>query len=160
MAKRLAMVRQYEDIHANTLGQHFFLEFIKNGYYDMHLANIRETIRQKRDAMISALSSYCAPSMTWDKPEGGFYLWCKLNQGLRSNKLTEALIQKKVTAIPGTAFYLRPEEGADRIRLAFCYETDQRMEKGIQILGQTAKNMLDSKSLKPDIKELELKSIV
>jgi len=159
MAKRLAMVRQYEDMHANTFGQHFFFEFIKSRCYDKHLSRIREIIGRRRNAMISALSRYCAPSISWDKPDGGFYLWCKLMPGLRSNEVTEALIQKKVTAIPGTAFFLRPREGADWMRLAFSYETEQRMEKGIQILGEITKTMLARKIVKPDIKELELKSI-
>ena len=160
MAKRLAMVRQYEDMHPNTLGQHVFLEFMKTDHFERHLSAIRKIIGRRRDAMISTLTRTCAPALTWDKPEGGFYLWCRLKAGLRSNEISEELLKKNVATVPGTAFFIRPEEGMDRLRLAFSYETEERMEQGIQVLGKTAKSLIARKKVKPDVSEIEIGKIL
>jgi len=160
MAKRLATVRQYEDIHSNTLGQHVLLEFLRDGLYDRHLERIRSLLVRRRDAMIAALAEHCAPALSWNTPAGGFYIWCRLKSGLRSNEVVEELLHKKVATIPGTAFFVRPEEGADRLRLCYSYESEDKMRLGIRLLGQIARGLTARKKGKPDVREIDIKAIV
>ena len=45
-----------------------------------------------------------------------------------------AAVERRVAYVPGTAFY--PDgRGRDRMRLAFCYPTEERIADGIARLG-------------------------
>jgi DNA-binding transcriptional MocR family regulator len=48
--------------------------------------------------------------------------------------LLAAAVERQVAYVPGTAFY--PDgRGADQMRLAFCYPTEERIRDGIGRLG-------------------------
>ncbi len=152
--KRLVQVRQFDDLHANTLSQYVFLEFHKRKLMEKHLTLVRKTYARKCDAMVSALTKHCSPFMKWNKPEGGFYIWCRLNPGLRSSEIFKELPRKKVAVIPGGAFFPRTDDGEQWMRLNFTFEDEDHIEKGIRILGEVLKKMKAKKDNMPNKKGL------
>ncbi len=144
IVERLTQIKQFLDLHCNTLGQRAIYEFCKQGLLEKHFKKVREVYSRKRDIMISALTKYCSSFMTWNNPEGGFYLWCELNKGLKSKELLREAFYEKVVFVLGEAFHAEGE-GEDYLRLNFTFQKEKLIEEGIRKLGR-ALNRLIKKS--------------
>ena len=98
------------------------------------LAQLVTTYRARRDAMLSAIEEQFPAAATWTRPRGGFYVWVSLPDGFDTTAMLAAAVERRVAYVPGTAFY--PDgRGRERMRLAFCYPTEDRIVEGIGRLG-------------------------
>ena len=132
--QRLVEERRFTDIHTNTLSQYAIYEFCRNGLLSTHLGNLRRLYRQKRDIMISHLRKSCYSSMTWNKPEGGISLWCRLEKGMSSIDLLNECYFKKVTFVSGDNFFPDGKGGVERLN--FSYENEKNISAGIRRLAK------------------------
>jgi DNA-binding transcriptional MocR family regulator len=98
------------------------------------LASLVDTYRSRRDAMRAALEEHLPEGTAWTHPSGGFYIWVTVPAWLDTKSLLAAAVERRVAYVPGTAFY--PDgRGADHMRLAFCYPTEDRIREGVARLG-------------------------
>ena len=98
------------------------------------LGGLVETYRARRDVMLEALEEHVHADATWTHPHGGFYVWVTLPKWLDTKAMLAAAVERRVAYVPGTAFY--PDgRGTNRMRLAFCYATEDRIREGIALLG-------------------------
>ncbi len=107
-------------------------------YLDHHdwlgqIKSFRVQYRERRDAIIEALEEHI-PGATWTVPAGGFYTWVKLPEGLDAKSMLPRAVTARVAYVPGTAFYI-DGQGADHMRLSFCYPTPDRIREGIRRLA-------------------------
>ncbi|GIG28669.1 PLP-dependent aminotransferase family protein [Cellulomonas marina] len=93
----------------------------------------REQYRERRDATISALAEYL-PDASWTVPTGGFYTWVKLPEGLDARDMLPRAVTARVAYVPGTAFYF-DGQGADHMRLSYCFPTPERIREGVRRLA-------------------------
>jgi DNA-binding transcriptional MocR family regulator len=68
-------------------------------------------------------------------PEGGFYLWLTLPEGLDSKEMLPRAITELVAYTPGTAFFANGE-GHRHLRLAFCYPNPDFITEGVKRLAK------------------------
>ncbi|ACZ32369.1 putative transcriptional regulator, GntR family [Xylanimonas cellulosilytica DSM 15894] len=97
------------------------------------IKSYRELYRERRDAMIGALSEHL-PSATWNVPDGGFYVWVRLPEGLDARSMLPRAVTERVAYVPGTAFFY-DGQGSDHMRLSFCYPTPERIREGVRRLA-------------------------
>jgi 2-aminoadipate transaminase len=98
------------------------------------LAVLVDTYRARRDTMLAAIEEHFPDGALWTVPAGGFYVWVMLPSWFDTRAMLAAAVERRVAYVPGTAFY--PDgRGADRMRLAFCYPTEDRIREGIARLG-------------------------
>jgi 2-aminoadipate transaminase len=98
------------------------------------LAGLVHTYRSRRDAMLDALEEHFPSTATWTRPSGGFYVWVRLPEWSDTTAMLAAAVERRVAYVPGTAFY--PDaRGADRMRLAYCYPTEDRIREGVARLA-------------------------
>jgi 2-aminoadipate transaminase len=97
------------------------------------IKQFRELYRERRDAMIGALAEHL-PDATWTVPDGGFYTWVKLPDGLDAKAMLPRAVTARVAYVPGTAFYF-DGQGTDHMRLSFCYPTPERIREGVRRLA-------------------------
>lgn len=133
LARQLAMAKQLTDLHTNTMSQWIIDEFCRRGLLDGHLKKIRGEYAARRDAMLSALAEHAPPGLRWNRPAGGFYIWCELPGGVSAGLLLSRAAARKVAFLPGDAFY-NNGGGADRIRLSFSRGTKQEIREGVRII--------------------------
>lgn len=93
----------------------------------------RELYRERRDTMVEALAEHM-PDCTWTVPDGGFYTWVKLPAGLDAKEMLPRAVTARVAYVSGTAFYF-DGQGADHMRLSFCYPTPERIREGVRRLA-------------------------
>jgi 2-aminoadipate transaminase len=98
------------------------------------LSGLVDAYRSRRDAMLGALDEHLPDGALWTHPQGGFYVWVTLPEWLDAKALLAAAVERRVAYVPGTAFY--PDgRGTNKLRLAFCYPTEERIHEGVSRLG-------------------------
>jgi len=111
--------------------------------YDWYqqVKEFREEYRTRRDAMMGALTEYL-PEASWTVPEGGFYTWVTLPDGLDAKAMLPRAVTNLVAYVSGTAFYA-DGQGSDHMRLSFCYPTPERIREGVRRLAGVVRSELE-----------------
>ena len=135
VVQRLILAKEAADLCGSNLNmlitQRWFADDTR---WRTALTGLVDTYRSRRDVMLEALGEHFPEDATWTHPNGGFYVWATLPAWVDSRGLLAAAVERRVAYVPGTAFY--PDgRGADRLRLAFCYPTEDRIREGIARLG-------------------------
>lgn len=107
--------------------------YLENHDWRGQIKQFREMYRERRDAMVGALNEHL-PSASWTVPDGGFYTWVRLPDGLDAQAMLPRAITALVAYVSGTAFYA-DGQGADHMRLSFCYPTPDRIREGVRRLA-------------------------
>jgi DNA-binding transcriptional MocR family regulator len=114
------------------------------------IAEFCKLYKARRDAMLESLEKYFPEGVTWTHPEGGFYFWLTLPEGIDTKAMMPKAIAAKVAYVPGTAFYA-DGFGSRSMRLSYCYPTPERIRDGVKALAGVVKaeiEALEKKSLK------------
>jgi len=134
---RLALEKQYIDLHSANLSQWQLHEFLASGLLPGHLDAIRKEYQTRRDITASALKRYCGDRLIYSLPAGGFYFWCRLAHPFATaRQLLHEATRLGVTFVPGEAFY--PDaEGNKEFRLCFATNREEVQVEGIKRLGKS-----------------------
>jgi DNA-binding transcriptional MocR family regulator len=152
--ERLSQIKQLADLHCSTLIQGVVHEFCQRGALDKHLDRVRDLYRQRRDAMLAALSEHVPTGLEWDEPQGGFNLWCRLPPGLRARQLMAEAARQRVALVPGEVFY--PDGGGqEEMRLNFSCPPVALIEEGIQRLGVALNALLEKRESIEEPRDVE-----
>ncbi len=135
VVQRLVLAKESADLCSSNLTmlmtEHWFSD---DARWRGTLAGLVDTYRSRRDVMLEALGEHLGEDATWTHPRGGFYVWVTVPAWLDTKALLAAAVERRVAYVPGTAFY--PDgRGANQMRLAFCYPTEDRIREGIERLG-------------------------
>jgi 2-aminoadipate transaminase len=98
------------------------------------IKTFRELYRERRDAMLEALTALMPPGVTWTRPAGGFFVWATLPEGLDSKAILPRAVAERVAFVPGTGFYA-DGSGARHMRLSYCYPEPDRIREGVRRLA-------------------------
>jgi DNA-binding transcriptional MocR family regulator len=90
----------------------------------------RELYRERRDAMIESLEALL-PQATWTHPDGGFYVWVTLPEGVNAKAMLPRAVTERVAYVPGTAFFA-DGTGQRNVRLSYCYPDPDRIREGVR----------------------------
>ena len=102
----------------------------------------REMYRERRDVMVEALSDLMPATARWNVPDGGFYVWLTLPEGLDSKAMLPRAVTARVAYVPGTAFFA-DGFGSRSMRLSYCYPTPERIREGVRRLTGVIEDELE-----------------
>ena len=74
------------------------------------------------------------PDLHTTKPDGGFYLWVTLPEGINSKTLLPLAVKELVAYTPGTAFF-GDGTGQQYLRICYSYPTPERIKLGVKRLA-------------------------
>lgn len=131
---------------AATLCPPVFSQFAIATYLDEfdwrgQITVFRDMYRQRRDAMLEGLADHMLEGTTWTNPNGGFFVWVTLPEGLDSQAMLPRAVTARVAYTPGTAFY-SDGLGSRNMRLSFCFPTPERIYEGTRRLGEVLEQEL------------------
>src|SRR5438874_2022925 len=95
----------------------------------------RQIYQERRDALLSALTEQMPAGTRWTRPDGGFYVWLTLPEGLHSKEMLPRAIAARVAFVPGTGFYA-DGTGGSHLRLSYCFPTPERIREGVRRLAK------------------------
>ncbi|WP_342536413.1 PLP-dependent aminotransferase family protein [Sporosarcina sp. FSL K6-3508] len=99
--QRLSDGKQQIDFGHSVFPQWIANQFLDSPQFDKHISNLRIQLRERRNALISALDSLTENEVTYLVPQGGIHLWCKINHEIDGYKLLEESMKKGVSFVPG-----------------------------------------------------------
>lgn len=141
VTQRLVLANENALLCPTTFGQLSIAEYLRTYDWYQQVKEYREMYHERGQAMQHALENYL-PMCEWNKPEGGFYTWVKLPEGLDAQSMLPRAVTNLVAYVSGTAFYA-DGQGHDHMRLSFCYPTPSAIEEGVRRLSTVVQSELE-----------------
>ncbi len=133
MREKLVLASEAAILCPSNASQMAISSYLEHHDWQGQIKKFREQYRERRDAMISALEEFI-PDASWNVPDGGFYVWVTLPEGLNSKSMLPRAVTARVAYVPGTAFYY-DGSGAGHMRLSYCYPTPEKIKEGVRRLA-------------------------
>jgi 2-aminoadipate transaminase len=128
LAGELAATANATYISPVLLAQATVFEFMRRESFEPNLEGLREQLRLRRDALVTALEKHISGA-SWSKPEGGIFMLLRLPPGTDAKGLLESAAG--VTATAGADFGGLP----NTIRLNYAAPALDEIEPGIERLA-------------------------
>lgn len=107
-----------------------------------YLQSTRALYKERCDTMLAALAEHLPDGVRWTKPDGGFFVWLTLPEGVDTYPLLYKAIDAGVVFIPGAAF--SPSDNpSNKLRLAFSAVSSEDIAEGIKRLAPILRAAMD-----------------
>jgi DNA-binding transcriptional MocR family regulator len=116
------------------LSQATAFEYLRRGRLEPNLVRTCGLLCQRRDAMLVALEREL-PEAHWSRPEGGYFLWLELPDGIPTAFVAERAARAGVAFVPGSDFFPPRGGGEHALRLAYSFATAAEIEEGVARLA-------------------------
>jgi DNA-binding transcriptional MocR family regulator len=118
------------------LAQAIVHEFVRQGRFEPNLERVCGELRSRRDAMLEALAGSFPDEAAWSRPEGGYFVWLDLPEAHDTSALAARAAEAGIGIVRGEDFFPRGSGlGRTSARLAYSYETPERIREGIERLA-------------------------
>jgi len=128
-------------ISPNMLAESIVYELCRSGGLDGNLKVVNAALRERRDALVDALRAHI-PEAEFVVPEGGYFLWLDLNEGVDTEALLSEAKEEGVTFVAGPDFML--EGGSSSLRLSFAPVPASDVDEGVQRLARALERVRGS----------------
>jgi len=130
--ERLSDIKMQTDYGSSSISQILLMEWISSGLYEEHLKEFRKKLKFRRDKTIEILEDNFKDLASWNIPQGGFYIWVKLNSTISIDKLFKESIKEKILINPGSMYGFSNNQN---LRISYSYASIDQMEKGLEKLS-------------------------
>ena len=111
---------------------------MSEGHFATHLETVRAAYRRRRDVMANALRQDPSLGVECSVPRGGYYIWCRIPDGVEQSVLLAGAAARGVVFLPGRACFAT-DPPAQYIRLNFSHASEEAIEIGVERLLDAAK---------------------
>ena len=130
-----------------TLCPPAFTQLVVSRYLATHdwrsqVKSFREMYRERCDAMLTALDTYLPDGCRWTRPQGGFFVWATVPEGVDTRAMLPRAITARVAYASGTGFHA-DGSGSSHMRLSFCYPPPERITEGVRRLAGVLEGELE-----------------
>ena len=130
------MAKETGDLCTATLSQRLILEYLRRGWMEPHLEEVRAFYSAKAARMQASLEQHFQGLARWSQPRGGLFLWVELTQPIDTLPLLhESLEKEKVAFIPGQPFFV-DGSGSHTLRLSFSNVSDDNIGIGLEKISR------------------------
>jgi DNA-binding transcriptional MocR family regulator len=107
-------------------------EFCVSGAIDRSIERVRGALEDRVDALAAALHAEI-PDASFVVPDGGYFLWVKLPDGVEPAAVLQAAAERKLALVSGDDFVL--DGGSGAVRLAYSGVTPAEIREGVTRLA-------------------------
>ena len=101
---------------------------------DEQLARSRELYRRRCERLLAALERHMPDGVGWTRPQGGFFSWLTLPDGVDAVELARRAVERGVAVVPGAPFF--PDgRGADERAPLVQPRREDVIETGVERLA-------------------------
>lgn len=120
-------------------------EFIRKGYFDLHLRKVERIYKSRRDLLEELLRTHMPSEVVWKQPAGGFSYWLSLPAGISGEQLLAAAVQQGIDFAPGS-FFTVGHRDISQLRLAFGTLTQPQLRLGVRRLGGVVQGVMNGQT--------------
>ena len=130
------MCKQFSDANTSTLAQATAAAYLASGALPQALSHVRAAYRERAHAMLHGLQQHLGPHVTYNKPQGGLFVWARFTApGANSTLLSQRAAEQGVAFVPGAPFFAtQPDTAA--FRLSFATVPPKQIDEGLQRLAR------------------------
>jgi DNA-binding transcriptional MocR family regulator len=125
-------------ISPSMVAQAIVADFCESGAIERSIETVKGALRERRDALCSALRSEL-PDARFTPPEGGYFMWVELPEDTDVDAMFTAAADRGVAFVKGTDFLL--EGGRNTLRLAYSGVTPEQIDEGIVRLADAVRSL-------------------
>jgi DNA-binding transcriptional MocR family regulator len=115
-------------------------KYLQKGGYDKHLRNLRHTLLVNQIKFVEAIERYFPEGTCLTVPQGGYFLWLKLPDGVDALQLHQLATANGISIAPGPIFSAQ-RSFTDYIRLNYGHIWDAQIEAGLATLGKLVRHL-------------------
>ncbi|MGW3310523.1 aminotransferase-like domain-containing protein [Streptomyces sp. NPDC001073] len=134
LLRACVVAKQAADLHTPTVNQLAAARYLADNDLDAHVARVAAVYRARRDAMLAGLPDSLPEGSSWERPEGGMFLWARLPESYDTTELLARVVRQDVAYVPGAPFYAGEPERST-MRLCFVTQTPGEIREGLRRLG-------------------------
>ncbi|MCX5361738.1 PLP-dependent aminotransferase family protein [Streptomyces sp. NBC_00124] len=134
LRRACVVAKQAADLHTPTVNQLAAARYLEERDLDAHVARVAAVYRERRDAMLAGLAGALPEGASWNRPEGGMFLWARLPSDYDTTALLPQVVRHDVAYVPGAPFHAGQADRAT-LRLCFVTETPERIGEGLRRMG-------------------------
>ncbi|MEU9379071.1 PLP-dependent aminotransferase family protein [Streptomyces sp. NPDC048255] len=135
--RRAAVIaKQAADLHTSTVDQLAAAHYLAAADLDAHITAVRAAYRARRDALLAGLGEALPAGSSWNRPEGGMFIWARLPEGHDATALLASALAHEVAFVPGAPFFTTLPDPRT-LRLSFTTHTPEEIKEGLRRLGRT-----------------------
>lgn len=117
--------------------QKLMAKYLEDGTYYRNLEKFKLNYRKKRDIVCGHLEELRQYGISYLKPKGGVYVWCRLPSGADSRDFVKKAYGNGLVLIPGDIFFPFKNGGRDYVRINYSYEKEDKVREGMKIFKKT-----------------------
>lgn len=140
LLRPLAIAKQAADLHTSTVDQRAACAALGAADLDDHIAYMCGQYRLRRDALHDGLAGALPEGSTFNKPDGGMFIWARLAAGWDASELLEAALRHDVAFVPGAPFFAAATEPRT-LRLSFTTHAPAVIAAGLDRLKAAAADL-------------------
>lgn len=141
--RKYVLVKQGTDLQCNTIAQMTIHEYLKRYNINDHIKKIVEVYKQRKDVAIRCIERYFPENIKFSHPQGGLFIWVELPENISAREILEKCLERKIAFVPGGSFFpVKHKENTFRIN--YSNMPQEKIEKGIQIIGEVLKEHLET----------------
>lgn len=139
--RKMAIGKQGSDVTTSNLSQLIVAEYLKRGYLQPNIEKGKPIYRERKNAMIEAIKKYMPEEYEYNDPDGGLFIWGKINADIDMVSMLPKAIENNVAYIHGSCFFA---DGGhlNTFRLNYSNADPEKIDIGIKALAKTIKNEL------------------
>lgn len=135
--RRASDAKQLWDTHTPNLNQEICAEFLNRNLLPGHLEKITPLYAERMNAMLSGIAEFFPDSCRYTNPDGGLFVWLELPEGSDARALLKRTTEElKIAFVPGSPFFVNPDDGKQCIRMNFSSNPPDVIAKGMEALGR------------------------
>jgi 2-aminoadipate transaminase len=139
---RLVLAAESATLCPPSFNQMLVSRYLAGHDWRAQVKTFTEAYRDRRDAMLRALETHLPAGCTWNVPDGGFYVWLTVPEGVDTKAMLPRAVTARVAYASGTGFYA-DGFGSRQLRLSYCYPTPERITEGVRRLAAVLEAELD-----------------
>jgi 2-aminoadipate transaminase len=89
--------------------------------------------------MDAALREHAADALSFTRPSGGFYFWCRLLTPVSTGALLACAAETRVSFLPGVLCHVQ-EPPTTSVRLSFSYAAPAEIREGVRRLAEAVRD--------------------
>ena len=138
---KLTVAKQTQDVHTPLISQLVVYKWLTEYDFEGHINKIREIYKRKLNLLCDCVDKELSDFLTYHRPEGGLFVWAKLNDGIDMLDFCRKASAAGVSVVPGNAFMVDGDKECRYIRMNFSTPSDEDIIKGVRILGEVARSL-------------------
>ncbi|HEX6484190.1 MAG TPA: PLP-dependent aminotransferase family protein [Ktedonobacteraceae bacterium] len=134
----LKATQRYRAVHLPLLEQIALADFMTEGYFARYLRKMRQLYKERRDALVDALTQELGDRLDITVPEAGLHLAVWLPAGMSAPAVVRRASASGLYLLPISAFSTRPLQ-RDGLVLGFANSSPQELRAGVHTLALVLK---------------------